>query len=94
MSKGQDATAPSYIDGKFVPPMVEVIDLPDNITSTDLTPMCKRIREVVSSGRAVALVPSSNDPRFQWTEECINQLATGLAKGDGNNTLLTWQSKC
>lgn len=94
MSTGQDATAPSYVDGKEVPPMVEVIHIPSNdIKSTDLIPMCERIRKVVSSGRSVALVPPSNEPMFEWTEECISQLAAGLAKGDGNNTLLVWQSK-
>ena len=73
--------------------MVEVIDLPDEETCGDLTLICDRIREVVSSGRAVALVPSSNDPKFEWTEKCINRLAVGLAKGRGNNILLNWQSE-
>ena len=38
MSKGRDATAPSYVNGKMIPPVVEVIDFPDKATDDEIIP--------------------------------------------------------
>ena len=91
MSKVCDATAPSYVNGKKVPPIVEVIDFPSKATGEEIISICKRVRSVISSGRAVALVPESQDPLYQWSPEIVAQLVSNIPELDGCKHLLNWQ---
>ena len=93
MSKGQDATAPSYVNGKEMPPMVEVMEYPEKPSTSEFITMCKKIRSVLSSGRAVALVPTSPGPEYEWGEEAIGHLISNIPGEDGCNEKIFWQSK-
>lgn len=93
MSRGQDATAPSYVNGKEMPPMVEVMDYLEKPSTEEFISMCKRIRDVLSSGRAVALVPKTVDPEYKWSEEAIGHLISNIPGPDGCNEKIFWQSK-
>lgn len=93
MSKGQDATAPSYVNGKEMPPMVEVMEYPEKPSTSEFITMCKKIRSVLSSGRAVALVPTSPGPEYEWSEEAIGHLISNIPGEDGCNEKIFWQSK-
>lgn len=93
MSKGHDATAPSYVNGKEIPPMVEVMDYPEKPSTAEFIFMCRRIRSVLSSGRAVALVPKTMGPTYEWSEEAIGHLITNIPGEDGCNESMVWQSE-
>ena len=93
MSRGQDATAPSIVDGREMPPMVEVIDYPEKPTIGEFISICQRIRNILSSGRAVALVLKTNDPTYEWSEESIGHLISDIPGLDGCKDTIFWQSK-
>ena len=93
MSKGRDATAPSYVNGKKVPPIVEVIDFPDKVTGNQIIDICKQIRAVISSGRAVALVPESQDPLYEWSSETLAHLASNTSYIAICKHIFNWQCK-
>lgn len=93
MSRGQDATAPSYVDGKEMPPVVEVMDYLEKPTTEEFISLCRRIRSVLSSGRAVALVSKSAGPEYEWSEEAIGHLISNIPGVDGCNEEITWQGK-
>lgn len=91
MSKGQDATAPSIVDGRVIPPLVEVLEFSDNMSGKDLLEMSKKIRKIIASGRAVAIVPRHPGPLFEWDREVIAQLTSGLP--EECRMRVRWQSK-
>ena len=90
MSEGQDATATSTIEDQVIPPMVEVLDYPSRPSSKDLVRICNKIEEGLASGRAVALVPDSTQPDFEWTEESIARITCGMKLA---HITVTWQCK-
>ena len=93
MSKGRDATAPSYVNGKKLPPIVEVIDFPDKATDSQIIDICKQIRAVIASGRAVALVPESQDPLYEWSSETLAHLVSNTSDISVCNRIFYWQCK-
>ena len=93
MSKGLDATAPSYVNGKKLPPIVEVIDFPDKATDSQIIDICKQIRAVISSGRAVALVPESQDPLYEWSSETLAHLVSNTSDISACKRIFYWQCK-
>ena len=91
LSKGQDATAPSYVNGKELPPVVEVIDFPDRLTGEQIIDICKQIRAIIASGRAVALVPSSQDPLYEWDPKTLAHLVASTSEISTCKIILNWQ---
>ena len=91
MSKGRDATAPSYVNGKMIPPVVEFIDFPDKATDDEIIPICKQIRAVIASGRAVALVPKSQDPLYKWSPKTLAHLVSNTSDISECKIILNWQ---
>lgn len=73
--------------------MIEVMELPDHPSSEDLNVAVQRIRQVLSSGRAVALTPKSHEPSYRWDEETISYLVSNFPGRDGWGQVITWQSK-
>ena len=93
MSKGQDATASSHVNGKEIPPMIEVMEFSNDPSSEDLSVAVKRIRQILSSRRAVALSPKSHDPRYTWSEKTISYLISNFPGHDGWGQVISWQSQ-
>ena len=93
ISKGQDATAPSYSDGVEYPPMVEVINVQVDGKSNikEIAEVIKRMRAVAASGRSVVLIPVDVGFDFEWNAESLGLLTTGTP-GDTTMTV-RYQSK-
>ncbi|KAI0091803.1 hypothetical protein BDY19DRAFT_904403 [Irpex rosettiformis] len=90
MSTGQDATASSCVNGEQKLPIVQVFDYSTHLSLPEKMTLSEKIHNVLASGRAVALVPTTPDPELEWLAENIGYLLTGTS-GDCS-TVVNWQS--